>query len=366
MKPKILVSTILLMLPLCFINAQFTITGGCSSVTIAGGIPPYGNNLYVEGLFPTPPTCSELQGSAQAGIVRFYLDQRNTSGGWAQVAGPKYNSQGNSFNNLSHGTYRVRVQVPIKSFNINCPNNEILVYNPAGQLVGYQAYWQSVGTASNTVIVGQTTSSDISYTFVDGGGGNSNPSAFDLAEVAKINASASKNYDRWWLTIFEEGGQQRYKSNDWTDGTIGEFNLSTFWAGGTGWQFESLNSYKVQFAITNTQCPNTSTWTNLDKSFFICPAGSGCRYGTDDNHLNYNLSPNPVISEALRIGNFDPAIQQGYYLTIINMTGQVVKNISNLDSSEIDVSTLPNGTYALSLWDDQRTRVFTEKILIMH
>lgn len=359
MKLTILVLTILI--PLCFINAQFTITGGCSSVTVAGGIPAYGNNLYVEGTLGTG--CSRLQGVAQAGIVRYYLDQLGSGGSWTQVAGPKYNTQGNSFTGLSHGTYRVRVQIPVKAFASGCVNNEIPVYDNSARLVGYLAYWQITGTPSNTVVVGQATSSDISYTFVDGGGGNSNPNGFDFGEVAKINASASKNYNKWWLAIFEDGGAMRYKSNDWTDGTIGEFNLTNFWA---PFQFESLNSYTVQFAITNTECPNTVGWTNLDKSFFICPSGSGCRYGTDEDQPNYKLSPNPVISEALRIGNFDPAIQQGYHLTIINMTGQVVKNIPNLDSSEIDVSTLPQGTYALSLWDKQRIRVFTEKIVISH
>ena|GEM_PF-3613989 len=214
-------------------------------------------------------------------------------------------------------------------------------------------------TSTNNTIVGKTTPADISYFFVDGDGMNSNPFGFDEGEPVAFDASASKNYNLWWLSIAEQGGQQRYKSHGWTSGTVGVYDLTTFWQPSN---FENLNTYKVQFAVENNKCINSS-WNNLAQFFFICPAGSGCRKASDFEK-KIAISPNPAQSW-VHLVNFEASNDREYQLAIFDLTGRVVKKIPRWSNENIDVSNLPNGMYALMLRSGKE-RTFSGRLVVNH
>ncbi len=192
-----------------------SIEGGCNSITVTS-TPSYDQNLYFTSVgwqtcteYPFDPCCRVVYGNPAT--PRFFLEMKSGSS-WTQVAGPQ---SGAVFSNLTtHGTYRVRTQVPVKQYNVCAGGQPITCYNIQGQFIGYWGTWGS-DVYTNTAIVGNTIASDNSGDsptfFVDGGGGNSNPYGFDYLEVAAIDASGSKNYDLWWIAIIENGGQMKMK-----------------------------------------------------------------------------------------------------------------------------------------------------------
>lgn len=172
---------------------------------------------------------------------------------------------GTIFPNLTQGRYRVFVVLPYYNENTcktdaqgNVIQTRVQILSEQLQFLGYLGTYDNSPFGgncfcySNEVLVGATMPSDISYTFVDIPETGSE-AAYDFGEVARMNTSASKNYNLWWLAIFEDGpNYQRYRSNGWTSGNVpnNEFNLTTFWGPiGSGWQFETFHSYKVQLVI---------------------------------------------------------------------------------------------------------------------
>ena len=210
------------------------------------------------------------------------------------------------------------------------------ILSESGQFLGYLGTYNNAPFGgngpfySNEVLVGATTLSDIAYTFIDLPEIGSE-AACDFGEVAKMHTASSKNYNLWYLAIFEKGATyNRYRSNGWTNGAVpnNEFNLTTFWDGGVNWKFETFHTYDVQFVIENAQCRNgieqnpPATWNVLTRTFFICPAGSGCRIGEDAQKIV--LSPNPA-SSVVRLLHFEMDAGREYRLTITDLAGCIFR-----------------------------------------
>ncbi len=364
-----------------------TATGGCSSVTVSN-LPSFPVVYFAYVGFKNCTETSSCQDGGESPCCRvitsgdpttprFWLEKL-TDLGWVTVSGPQFST---TFSSVARGTYRVKCQVPTIAENIckkdgqgNIIRARICLFNLLGQFIGFWGTWDNTPfgttppTYSNTVIVGATTSTDISYTFVDPTPGDPFESGFDYGEVAKMNTAACKDYDLWWLAIFEDGPTyHRYRSNGWTTGTVpgNEFNLTNFWDGGVGWNFETFHSYKVQFVIENRSCRNgieqnpPATWNVLERSFFICPTGTGCRIGGDRKAIS--LSPNPAKS-FVRLLNFEPDQGREYSVTITDLAGKVMRRFA-LNSDEVDVSSLQSGMFALAIEEDGK-RIFASKLVV--
>jgi|GEM_PF-501474 len=252
---------------------------------------------------------------------------------------------GTVFPNLTQGKYRVLAMLPYYNENTcktdaqgNIIRTRVQILSTLGQFLGYlgthdnSPFGGNCFCYSNEALAGATTPSDISYTFVDIPE-TSSEAAYDNGESARMNTAASRNYNLWWLAIFENGPTyQRYRSNNWTNGTVPNnlFDLSLFWGqGGSGWQFETFHTYDVQFVIENAQCRNgveqnpPATWNVLTRTFFICPAGTGCRIGEEAQKIV--LSPNPA-SSFIRLLHFEMDAGREYRLTIADLAGRTVRS----------------------------------------
>ncbi len=370
MKNIIFLPFLLLLLLATTASAQ-TAKGGCTTVTVTGN-PPYATNIYFTSVSwgdcgsPDNPCCRVIFNGVPA-TPRYYLEKKNSNGTWSQVAGPQSNPVLTETGVLNpHGTYRVRINVPVVDYNA-CEGGEGLpCYNTLGQFLGVWGKWGS-NVYTNEVLMGKTVPADNSYFFVDGGGGDNNPFGFDYLEIAKINTTACKNYDQWFLAIFEKGGQNRYASNGWEFSPVGNggiFNLTDLWKDGhSNWEFEPLTSYMVQFVVENHACLNGQGWNVNNQNFFICPFGSGCRFD-EGAAIETAISPNPT-SNTLYLANFTPSPEQEYQLTITDFAGRTVKTIQSWMNEETDVTDLPQGMYILNLTSNGAP-VFSDKFVVNH
>ncbi|MBC7778159.1 MAG: T9SS type A sorting domain-containing protein [Phycisphaerae bacterium] len=361
---------ILLLLLVTTASAQ-TAKGGCTTATVTAN-PPYSQNLYFSyvswgdcGSVEEP--CCRVIFSGSPVAPRYYLERKNSNGTWTQVAGPQASPVLSDPGVLNpHGVYRVRINVPVPDYNV-CEGGEPLrCYNPNGQFVGYWGKW-GPNEYTNEVLLGKTVASDNSYFFVDGGGGDANPFAFDYLEIAQINTSACKNYDQWWVAIIEQGGQSRYASNGWEFSPVGNggiFNLTNLWKDGhSNWEFDPLMTYTVQFVVENHACLNGQGWNVNNQNYFICPFGSGCRFD-EGVGLEAAISPNPT-SNTLRLTNFTPTAAQEYQLTITDLSGRTVKSVQSWVNEDMDVSDLPQGMYILNLTSNG-TPLFSDQFIVNH
>jgi Secretion system C-terminal sorting domain len=360
----------------CVLQAQ-TSKGGCTEVKLTE-IPTY---PLVYSL-SSAKNCEEQVGGECCRIAgplstpavmlpKLWLEQL-VSGNWTTVGSPVYGGVGTAFTNLTHGTYRIKILTPYFNENIckkdangNAIKTRIRVYAVGGAFVGYLGTYDNTPFGGNVTyytnqsIVGKTLASDSFYTFIDNPETGSE-AAYDFGEIAKINTASCKDYDLWWLAIFEDGPTyHRYRSNNWTIGKISDFNLSNFWqGGGATWKFETFHSYKVQFVIENNECKN-NPWNNNERTFFICPTGSGCRFGTDTKEIV--VTPNPA-NGIIQFQNFEPDLGINYQLVVCDVSGKEVKSL-NLYSTEADVSELPNGMFVLRILREGKP-VFVTKLII--
>lgn len=218
---------------------------------------------------------------------------------------------------------------------------------------------------TNTVIVGNTVAADNDYHFTEGSPSGA-VTTMDSDEDVGMDASASTNYDQWFLAICEQSFNNclRYKSNGWTDGTVTSFDLKGFWETG-GWEFEDFMSYEVQFVVENSKCRNgveaPPPWNVNYQSFFICEAGTGCRTGTEGKEIS--IGPNPA-NNFVRLGNFDPAVDKDFVMSFTDFSGRAVKSVPMV-SEQADISDLPGGMYAVSVLHDGN-RLFTTKLIVSH
>ena len=365
-----------------------TAAGGCTAVTVTQ-IPIYPIVYSVTA----KKECQVQVGEGECCIVlpwfaefnlmrpKLRLERFNPiTNSWDFVAEVRGDA-GTVFPNLTKGRYRVFVVLPSYNENTcktdaqgNIIQTRVQILSEAGQFLGYLGTYNNSPFGgncfcySNEVLVGATTSSDISYTFIDIPETGSE-AAYDFGEVAKMNTAASRNYNLWWLAIFEDGPTyQRYRSNGWTNGTVpnNEFNLTTFWGpSGSNWKFETFHSYTVQFVIENAQCRNgieqnpPATWNVLARTFFICPAGTGCRIGEDAQKIV--LSPNPA-SSVVRLLHFEIDAGREYRMTIADLAGRVARSMP-LTSNEVDISGFGKGMYAVTIERDGK-RIFTDKLVV--
>lgn len=343
-----------------------TALGGCSTVKITS--QHFNKKLISRAyIIDEISECEKVVAVDQWAHAKIWLQAKNAAGVFVDVAGPiesRMSVPASSpttygevtWDGLSHGTYRGRVQVPVAYIVPEC--GEVIYHSMTSLNIGLQSV-MSANFFSNEAVAGPTVAADIAYNFEDGEDVNN---LFDFGEPVIMNASASKNYDLYWLAIFENNGPMRYWSQGWTTGsTLGVANLSSLWGSGA-WNFESLRSYTVQFAIENSQCINSS-WNNLDQSFFICPSGSGCRYADTGSGV-LKLSPNPAAG-MFRITGLDVSGYPDHRLVLSDLTGRQVKNVRLADGGEVDVSDLPNGLYVATLWDNQ-IRLLSDKLVVNH
>jgi hypothetical protein len=353
-------------------------TGGCSNITYIA--PNFPGNLisFFTG------EIKNCQASACGGIplqllpvqARSWLEKKNSDGSWTTIQGPVLGSNLN-FTGLAPGIYRVHTQIPIKTKNKDCPEG-ITVFNCLGQNIGMLGGYDNGTTIpggpgippifipgaghswSNSVFVGPTQQSDISWNFIDGNEAGETDDVFDFGEQVRINTTGTQNHTHWWLAIFENQAPTRYKSNGWTSGQIPNIiDLTAFWTdnGQNGWgDFLSLHSYTVQLAITN-QC--NTVWTNLDKTFFVCPSGSGCRLA--DMMPELKISPNPT-SDVFKINGITLYEKSKVVTNIYDMSGKLVKSQKMNLSDEVQVDDIQNGFYIVRVLDNN-TQLLASKLV---
>lgn len=348
----------------CAQAAPFTATNNCYNNPdriVAINMPPvnYPVTLWT-GAFTYQDPCNRIWEYATLSCgnggnqPRYFLDFFDfNSGVWVQWAGPV----GCPIFDVPHGAWRVRGQNPIEANGSGCDGGHILVYNNAQQLIGWLGtYVNAPMLTSNVVVIGPTQQDEISAKYKETYG-TLNNALFNYDEIPKLNTFNTENYDRWWIAIFEHGGQNRYASQGWTFGFIpnNEINLQTVWAQATGGDFEPITSgvtYEVQFAVAG-HC--NEFWVQANLPFFgVCVEGMLCREVFEEHEIS--LNPNPA-NNAFRLSGLDmDASNSDQRLSIYDLSGRVVKEFVQVKQEDFDVSDLSNGLYVVRLWEGERSK----------
>lgn len=260
-----------------------------------------------------------------------------------------------TFTGITHGTYRIQINLPAYS-NI-CNNTAPSVLNLQGQMIGYWGEWAAVQWFTNEVIVGKTVTADNVYTFSDLNGTNNNASGFDANENVFIDCSQMKNYDTYFMAIFENDGLNRYKSTNWVNGLLpNSYNLSQWWKEiNPTWIFIPLQSYTIQMVNINSSCGGN--WNVVDKTFFICPNGSGCKQSDFvKNGITVSNLPNGFI-----LNDMDLSKQNN--IKVFSLDGRLVKEYNTVSTNQFSTTDYTNGLYVVTLTTDNK-KSFTGKIQV--
>jgi len=291
---------------------------------------------------------------------RHILEKKEANGEWIEVQGGGFDYfYGLNFRVTTPGTYRVKYYIPTLKPSPLCEGGGIQIVDPVTlNRIGWQGWWQYIPANtfySNEVGVGPTQPEDINWSFIDPNGND----LFDPSQQVVMNTAGTKNYTAYWLAIFEKGGLNRYWSQGWTNGQIpGDqinltVNASSYFGG-----FQQIPvSYTVQFAISNT-C--NTVWTNLDRTFAVCPSGLGCRASVGENIRIY---PNPT-KQSFRLDNINAADNVSYTMTITDLSGRVMKRFNNIDQQEFDIADLNKGLYIINVWNGSQ-RIFVDKLSVL-
>jgi hypothetical protein len=347
-----------------FANAQILTSPTCSSILVA---QPGANifdtgDLYISGFCgvvftPLSKTdvCNFSVGSNCQPAANQYQLMLVASGGDIVMSNWTINT---TFNNLSHGTYYVNQRSPIpKTPTAQCPKP--LAFNNIGQQIGFIGQWTF--SKSNEMVVGATVQNDMSWNFTG-------TSPFGSNAEIKMDVTNTKNYDIWWLGIFEIGGKNRSWSQGWSTGLIPFSKTSPTkrildlkqLPGGpfaNGNFLELPVKYRVQFAIAKQQC--NTVWTNLDRDFAICPASLGCRSDEDQAII---LSPNPA-SNTFKLNNIDVSAESQTKVFVTDISGRTVKAFEVDGQDDFDISDLNSGLYLVSVMNNGG-RIFTTKLSV--
>lgn len=327
----------------------------CNELSVSAPNPgvDYPVDVYNEGR-NVDKNCSFLIGS-KGPLQPQYVLQKQEGTQWLNV---RPTTLSRNWTNLSTGRYRVYINLPIYDITWNCTTSPYIpAINILGQQVGYRGTYHVGAVTTNEVYLGPTTSDDLSYTMIDVSGGNNLPNGYDYGELVFINTNA-KNYTGWFLAIFELGGAQRYWSQGWRfDAMPTQLPIRDLWAE-NGWQLESLNSYRIQLAIANG-C--NTVWTGVEKDFFVCPQGSGCKGVQAGSSIS--ISPNPASQRFEMKGLSEDVLEQGR-LTLHDVSGRELKVFNNLSNNTYDVADLPNGLYIVNVWKGEK-RISTSKLSIV-
>lgn len=342
-----------------------TAVGGCNTVTLTS-VPYYQPYYYAN--WQVCSTCESqcykwATSIPQVIQTRSWLERKNSNGTWSTVQGGSSGISGDNvvFSNVQPGIYRIYNQKARKRTTGSCSNGFVIYYQGA-QTGFYQGemsptYNFTDFSYSNEVFVGPVQQNQVTYQFVDGGGGNSAESGFDFNEIVRINTTGCQNFTHWWVAIFENDGPMRYTGIGWQTGPLPTLvNLTDVWKlNNPTWQFETFRSYTVQFALSN---PCNQYWTNLDKTFFICPSGAGCREIEEVEPIS--LSPNPTFGQ-FELRNLTDEFAT---ITVLDMSGRELKRFSNSQINFYDVSDLHNGIYLVSVIQNGK-RIFNSKLSIL-
>lgn len=354
-------------------------TGGCSSVSVFVTPPTvfsFEADLWRQtaGALIDDTECSATLLTFNLLIARCTLQLLNANGTWSNVATASHFPH--TFTNITQsGTYRVLVTGPSRFRNQQCPSGyDAFALN--GQRLGRIGVDGGLSGTTNSVLVGTPTSADIDYALVEYLGEPNPNYAFDFGEPVIMDARNSKNYDTYWLAIYELVSPYRSLSAGNGSWLMGHLNmgagtqiLDAVWDVPYGWVFGDdvphpdgfLYTYRVQFATANTACPNGS-WNAVEKTFQICPGSLGCRFVTEDGTTEeVSLRPNPA-SAGVQLSGIDLSQVQAYRAAVYDLTGRLVRDV-RLEDDLLDVSDIPSGMYTLILWK-YSVRIFADKLAI--
>jgi Secretion system C-terminal sorting domain len=360
-------------------SAQFTVKGGCTSISYVSGTPPLTNTTPLVTAFSPSTGCTRVLTNVSTpclanGInsTRYSLQRLGTNGTWSVVVStftcfpitPPI-VPGTASN---HGTYRVGAENPTAISGGGCTGGSIIVQNLLGQFIGFAGFYSGTPTLlSNQVVVGKTLPSEAIYTFTDLT--NLNPNLpvglteYDQGEQININTTQSRNYDRYQINIQEYNKSNNtatplWSTTGWMDGSLTSiYSLSGLWGNGN-WPFLDNKYYILQYVLENKECGNTP-WNNVGYKIGICPPNSGCRFWQEDQGII--LSPNPA-STIIRLDNFEADLGRDYQILICDLAGKTIKS-ETLFSNEIDISDLPNGMFAVAVKCEGKS-IFSSKLVV--
>lgn len=362
-------------------NVSLSVTNcTSSSIDVALSFNGFPETVYpdISSMYIASKGCIRvLKNPAQTPLYETYsLQKQNPNLSWTTVStmGPTFFGKVQRYVGLSHGSYRLTVDVPNPIITSNCEGNSIRVDDALGQILGKIGRYGFV-TTSNTVIIGATDQNDIAFNWIKTQGtppppNLSSPPIYCFEENPKISTIGTFNYTHYWVAIFEQGfgTSNRYASTGWIAGQIpAQIDLlNDVWKKPNGnWEFTPIGpganpSYQVQFAITNS-C-NTS-WTTIDSPmpfFQKGPQGWGCRNTEDDQAIV--VAPNPAMSYFSI-----PAIETGdnnIKVSVSDMTGRVVKQFNSVQT-QYEISDLSNGIYVVNV-TQQGVRIHSSKLSVIN
>jgi hypothetical protein len=227
-------------------NAQ-TAVGGCNSVSLTS-VPSYTGNLWLNAVWVCQ-SCGgqcfdQFNGPVPLDMVtRSWLQKKQTNGTFVNVQGGANGITGDNvvFNVTDPGVYRILNQRPSLLTTTACPSGRD-IRNLLGQTTGKKrglyasnSFGLLNSSSSNEVFVGAVQPNQVTYQFVDGGGGNSAQTGFDFNELVRINTTGCANFTSWWVAIFENDGPMRWNSIGWQTGPLPTLvNLTDVWKNGNG------------------------------------------------------------------------------------------------------------------------------------
>ncbi|PSK94519.1 T9SS type A sorting domain-containing protein [Taibaiella chishuiensis] len=346
------------LIPLLFLSFAFgtsygqSASGDCSSISVTSN-PGFTNNLWGAsvGYKNGNNSCNRVITSGSVWQPRYQLQSKSGSS-YSNVGTWQYGNA--TFSGLAHGTYRIAIENPQIAYNVpgSACTGTINCYNLSGTYIGLWGIWASnTGTLNpysytNDVVVGQTTAAENTFnvnSFVSNGTGSIN--VYDFGQDVKINVASCYNYNQYQISIFEQGGANRYGSTYWQFGTIpsaSNYSLTNLWKAnhGSSAQFEPGISYKVQFVVTTQNC---AQWNEKNETFFICPAGvTGCRFGQD-------IMTEPIRVHAdrntLSVFNLDFSNNNAYEISINSLDGRRLQTYSTNGKTQFDISSMVQGMY---------------------
>ena len=305
-------------------------------------------------------TCSWQGGGNTTACPRFWthrfsLERKVGPSAFAVIDMVSIDGTTYRWDNLALGeTYRVTVE---RAFCTSTP-----AYNVNGQNLGFVGTWQFVGTTNLEILGNPATPSAV---LVDADGGSSSI-AWDQDDPVLLDARASTGQDRYYISIKEQTGLQRWNSWGWmftpdhTDIPITDL-LDVWQTNHPTWQFDVGQVYRATFVASNA-CQ--SLWNPIYLDFTICPSGNGCKPNLEGEMAaepEITVFPNPT-SDWL---NFEGLNSMGEYRAALHDMGGKILLDEQVNQGRINLSNLPNGLYMLRLHDMEDGNVTTHKVQVI-
>lgn len=241
--------------------------GSCNSITATLSGPSLDSNVWFSDEFDECPDInSDCCRKVKAEIYRFETQYYLFRSDGLFISGPQSSP---TFNNLPHGEYYIHVLVGVPK---TCSDGSFT--NLYKQIDDHTLLFQGLvgkkaGADSNKVPVGKTTPNNNQFWTTT----SSNIQQF--SEVVNFQCGqevflmdGSSAYNKSWIAIFENGGDNRWESTYWVDGkNTSAISLTALWKKNhPNWVFEPGLTYTVQHVVENGQCFN-DPWNQKDKNF---------------------------------------------------------------------------------------------------